>query len=106
MNTKYNISDIQTLKENIEKLDITEQVGLLHYLNDKMNDNDNLKKIISENQNGIFINLSSVSDSFIEHLQYYLEYIIAQREHLDSLENEKDKLKKYFNKSPVHKMNL
>ena len=103
MITKYNISDIQTLKENIEKLDITEQIGLLHYLNDNV---DNLKSIISENQNGIFINLSSVSDIFIEHLQYYLEYIIAQREHLDSLENEKDKLKKYFNKSHMNKVKL
>ena len=103
MSTKYNISDIQTLKENIENLDITEQIGLLHYLNDNV---DNLKSIISENQNGIFINLSSVSDMFIEHLQYYLEYIIAQREHLDSLENEKDKLKKYFNKSAAYKVNV
>jgi len=95
MTETKNITDLQVLKENIEKLDINEQIGLLHYLNDNIN--NNLKNIISENQNGIFINLSVVSDIFIDHLRYYLDYITAQRQHLDSLENEKDKLKKYFN---------
>lgn len=95
MNTKVYINQIQTLKENIEKLDTTEQIGLLHYINMRV---DNLKNQISENQNGIFINLSSVDKAFIYHLQYYLDYILAQRKYIDNLETEKDKLKQNFNK--------
>lgn len=102
LNTKSNISELQTLKENIEKLDNTEQIGLLHYLNNNI---DNFKSQMSENNNGIFINLSSVDKIFIDHLNYYLDYVIAQREYIDTLENQKDKLKKNLNKTPISVQN-
>lgn len=95
METKNYVNELQTLKENIEKLDLTEQIGLLHYLNNNVSD---LKDQVSENQNGIFINLSSVNKIFIEHLKYYLDYVLAQRQYIDTFESEKDKLKQHLNK--------
>jgi hypothetical protein len=94
---KNYITQLHLLKDSIEKLDITEQIGLLHYLNNNI---PNFKNEISENQNGIFINLSSVHKIFIDSLNYYLEYVLAQRKYIDSFENEKDKLKLNFTKSP------
>ena len=98
---KYYISELQKLKENIEKLDISEQIGLLRNLKDNI---PNLESLISENQNGIFINLSSMNTTFIQHLKEYLKYVTTQREHLDSLENEKDMLKKIFNSAKSNNM--
>lgn len=102
IDTKNYISELHILKENIEKLDITEQIGLLHYLNNNI---INLKDKVSENQNGIFINLSNVDKIFIDHLKYYLDYVLAQRDYINSFESEKDKLKQNFTKSPIHIQN-
>ena len=102
IDTKNYISELHLLKESIEKLDLTEQIGLLHYLNNNIS---NFKNEVSENQNGIFINLSKVNKIFIDHLNYYLEYVIAQRKYIDTFETEKDKLKQNFTKSPINVQN-
>lgn len=45
--------------------------------------------------------------SFIQYLKDYLKYVTTQRQHLDSLENEKDMLKKFFNSPKTnHMMNV
>ena len=56
---------------------------------------------INENQNGLFINLTSVDTSIIEKLQAFLEYVDLQESHLNVIENAKEGLKDSFFKTDV-----
>ena len=57
------------------------------------------KEVLNENNNGTFVNLSSLNDDIINNLESYLTYVTKQEKQLGALENQKEEFKvKYFQK--------
>lgn len=82
------------LKEQIEILSNFHQIEILKIFK-KYDD-----VILNENKNGIFINMSHISDNIINEIQEYLSYVKTQESHIKIIENEKKKLSdKYFQTS-------
>ena len=53
----------------------------------------------NENQNGIFINLSNLSEEITQKLQNYIDYVNLQESQINQTEQQKDELKDmFFNK--------
>ena len=51
---------------------------------------------LNENKSGIMINSNTVPDSAWKEVDNYLNYIYAQNNILDKIENETEELKKYY----------
>ena len=51
---------------------------------------------ISENNNGYFINLSTIDKEIIDKLELYIEYFNVQQNNLSIIENEKKNIKNEF----------
>ena len=52
---------------------------------------------INENKNGVFINLTDLSNDIINDMEKYIDYVSEQKIDLDYIENQKDVLEnKYF----------
>ena len=79
------------LKKNIENLSIKQQTHILEMM---VNENVN----ISENNNGSFINISSLKDNFLYKIHTYVDLQMKQTEMFNKIENQKDKMReKYMN---------
>lgn len=84
------MSDLNIIKERIEKLNKFHQVEILKLL--KISDNTTL----NENKNGIFINMTSLSNKVIVELEKYLEYVDKQETQLGEIEQQKSLLSNTF----------
>jgi hypothetical protein len=84
------MTDLNRLKERIEKLNKFHQIEILKLL--KTNDLCTL----NENKNGIFVNLTSLSDVLIFELEKYLEYVQKQESQLSEIEKQKNILSNTF----------
>jgi hypothetical protein len=84
------MSNLIIIKERIEQLNKFHQVEILKIL--KASDNTTL----NENKNGIFINMTSLSDTVIFELEKYLEYVDKQETQLDEIEEQKSLLTNTF----------
>ena len=84
------MSNLINIKERIEQLNKFHQVEILKIL--KASDNTTL----NENKNGIFINMTSLSDTVIFELEKYLEYVDKQETQLDEIEDQKNILSNTF----------
>ena len=84
------MSALNIIKERIEKLNKFHQVEILKLL--KISDNTTL----NENKNGVFINLTSLSDKVIFELEKYLEYVDKQETQLGVIEQQKSLLSNTF----------
>jgi len=84
------MSNLIIIKERIEQLNKFHQVEILKIL--KASDNTTL----NENKNGIFINMTSLSDTVIFELEKYLEYVDKQETQLDEIEEQKCLLSNTF----------
>ena len=84
------MTDLNRLKERIEKLNKFHQIEILKLL--KTNDSCTL----NENKNGIFVNLTSLSDGLIFELEKYLEYVQKQESQLSEIEKQKNILSNTF----------
>tara|TARA_B110000444_G_scaffold4800_1_gene4503 strand:+ start:14631 stop:15080 length:450 start_codon:yes stop_codon:yes gene_type:complete len=86
---------------NYEELDklrkIIENLNNGHHLEiAKIFKNNNIK--LTENNNGIFINLNNISDTIIADIKKYIEFIRFQESLIKIDESKKEKLEKtYFN---------
>jgi hypothetical protein len=79
-----------TLKDNIEALSRLHQAEVLRICNAG-------GVIGSENKNGVFINLTNVSESIISAIERYLVYVSTQETQLNEIEMQKKELTtKYF----------
>ena len=86
------MSSLENLKNTIEKIPRYHQIEILTIL--KQYDID-----ISENNNGTFINLTKLDKKVIDVLDNYVNYVEEQKNHLDVVEKEKERIEKtYFNK--------
>jgi hypothetical protein len=81
---------LMKLKEKLESLPVFHQIEILRILHSK---NTNL----NENKNGIFINITKLSDSSLVQLEEYINYVNAQEKHLSEFEEQKKFItKEYF----------
>jgi hypothetical protein len=80
---------LSLLKLRIEKMDKFNQIKILSILN-------NSEIHITENRNGIFINLTELSNKIIEKLSDYVNYVDEQNNNLEITEEIKGKFKNKF----------
>jgi|TARA_B100000282_G_C31725801_1_gene488375 hypothetical protein len=76
-----NVEQLNVLKENIEHLEKIRQIEILKIIH------KNQSSIVNENKNGIYINMSSLSNETLEELKNYMKYIYTQEEDLSINEN-------------------
>ena len=82
---------LEDIKVRIEKMSKRHQLEILSSLSKKSD------VPISENQNGSFINLSSLKKSDLVGIKKFVEYVSAQETTLEATERQKKELKdEYF----------
>jgi hypothetical protein len=90
---------LRELKEEIEEMTTYHQTELLRLLH-----NSNAKDFLSENQNGTFVNISSLKPEIIDEMIQYCLYVKKQQAVLNVDENEKVRIEKHYFKD--NKANL
>tara|TARA_B100001059_G_scaffold131983_1_gene132154 strand:- start:7534 stop:7875 length:342 start_codon:yes stop_codon:yes gene_type:complete len=86
---KDNYPQIEKLRNDIEKMAKTNHIEILRILKKG-------KTQINENKNGIFINMTELTNDALNEIQKYVEYVLNQHSHLDEQEEEKEKFHKTF----------
>lgn len=88
----YKNNEIETMRNKIEAMDKYNQIQVLKILNKN-------NATLNENNNGVFINLTNLSNDVLNKLNEYIIYVETQERNLSSIENTKDLyLNKYFTK--------
>ena len=87
MNTEY----LQNLRDEIEKMEPIHQLRIFEIIKNK-------KLSYTENNNGIFINLTTIDEETIKDIKSYLLYVDLQQEQLDKGEQDKEKYINQFYK--------
>lgn len=75
-----NIEQLNILKQNIEHLEKQRQVEILKIIH------KNQSAILNENKNGIYINMSSLTNDTLDELKNYMKYIYTQEQELNANE--------------------
>lgn len=83
--------DIIQLCKIIEGFNKEDQIEILKIINSDSNN------VISENNNGSFINMEDLSNKTINDINYYVEYVLKKNIDIQSIEHKKDKLKNNIN---------
>ena len=78
------------IKTEIEKMNKFHQVEILKLF--KMDSSI----ILNENKNGVFINLTGVSETKISELENYIKYVSVQEKQLNKIEDMKEHFKTEF----------
>ena len=86
---KVDATDLNRIKNDIETLNKVHQIEILRIM--KSND-----VILTENKNGVFINLTNIESVIIDKLSKYLKYVSHQDTYLNKLENDKIMYKELF----------
>jgi hypothetical protein len=81
---------LQEIKENIEIMNKSYQIEILKILNNEPT------VVISENNNGIFINLTDLDITIIDKLEKFIKYVTEQQNELTIIEQEKAIIKNEF----------
>ena len=84
-----NIKNLEKLQKKIEKLDSEYHLQIAKILNKN-------KIKLTQNNNGIFVNLKNLPENIIELLWKYLEFINNQENYINEDENKKIELEKLF----------
>lgn len=86
-----NIKQLESINAKIEKLNKKQHIEILRIItkDDKVN--------VSENKNGIFINMNEINDEIINKIVEYLNYIETKEKELLNIENEKNKIAETMN---------
>ena len=81
---------LNALKDSIERLSKAQHIDILRLCNER-------GIVGTENKNGVFINLTRISEPLIDELEKYLTYINKQEDQLNEVEiQKKDIATKYF----------
>ena len=100
-NVDYSVQDLNLLKKKISHLDKTQQLEILKIINKDKNNK------LTENKNGIFINLNNVSSKTITDIKGFVKYSIDNLNRLKKLEKLSDDfLKEAINKNKYDKYNF
>jgi hypothetical protein len=88
---EINIIELNTIKEEIDKMVKINQVEILRILtkNPKIN--------LNENNYGVHVNLSDLPYSTIEEVKNYINYVNTQEKNLINIEKQKNNMKNLFN---------
>ena len=78
------------IKNTIEKMNKTQHIEILRIFKQ----NPHIK--LNENRNGIYINLSYLSQESIDKLTQYIEYVDEQERNLEKMESQKEEYKSTF----------
>ena len=93
------MAELREIKESIELMSKYHQIEVLRILHTRQNIH------INENQNGTFVNLSSLSQSDIEVLKEYSEYVKDQQKTIAIIESKKQFIQnKYFKDNKESKL--
>lgn len=92
-----NTDRLQNIKKTIENMNKCYQIEILKLLNEEKN------IIISENNNGTFVNLTNMDNNTINKLESYIDYVDKQQNQLLYVEEEKANIKNEFFKKEVKK---
>lgn len=85
-----NYEDLDKLRKIIEELDYSHHLEIA-----KIFKNNDIK--LTENNNGVFINLNNISDNIIEEIKHYLNFVNNQEKLIHIDESKKESLEnKYF----------
>ena len=87
----YSIGDIETLRDAIEAMEQIHQVQILGICN-------KYQVKYTENANGIFINMTLLSEAVLKNIYEYMNYVNLQQTQLDNVEATKKKYKEEFYK--------
>ena len=82
-----NTNDLKQLRNVIQALSKEKQVHIF-----KIFDNNNV--VYTENNNGIFINLTEVNEIVLYEIKKYLDYINKQEHQIEIVETQKEELSK------------
>lgn len=88
----YNSKELEKICRIIDTFNVEEHIQVLKII--KENDSNNN---ISENNNGVFINMEDLNDLTISKIQDYINYVLLKEEDIMEIENTKDKLKNDIN---------
>ena len=83
--------ELSVLCKTIEYFSKEDQIEILKIIS---NVNVNL---ISENNNGSFINMNDLNDDTLLKINSYVEYVLKKNNEINNIENEKDILKNNIN---------
>ena len=86
-----NSDNLQTLRDDIEKMEPIHQQRVFEIIKGK-------RISYTENNNGIFINLTTIDKDTIKDIKSYLLYVDLQQEQLDKGEKDKEQYAKQFYK--------
>lgn len=86
-----NSENLQTLRDDIEKMELIHQRRIFDIIKNK-------RHSYTENNNGIFINLTTIDEETIKDIKSYLLYVDLQQEQLDKGEKDKENYAKQFYK--------
>lgn len=78
---------MESLKKLRDKIQTLEKIHQLHILKILIENNISY----TENSNGVFINMITLSEDVSNSIEKYLEYVSLQEDHLDKVETEKNK---------------
>ena len=88
----YNSKELEKMSRIIDTFNVEEHIRILKIIRD----NDSIHNI-SENNNGVFINMEDLSDTTINKIQEYINYVLLKEEDIRDIENTKDKIKNDIN---------
>ena len=91
--------ELISLKKKLEELSKKQQCEILKVL-------IKLNIGFSENANGIFFNLSSLSKEQLSEIKKYINYVTDQEDVLQQLEDVKDELSKTYFNTNAHKNSI
>ena len=92
--------DLDNIKRIIESFSKKHQLGILKII--KENDGN----IINENKSGIYINMNFLSESTIENIKTYINYVQDQEKLLIPIECQKEDFKNTFFLEKEHRDNM
>ena len=88
--SEYDLTVLNNIREKIEKMSKFNQIEVLRILN------GHKEVTINENKYGIHINLTELSNSIIEELKVYINYVSTQEFELNQAEQEKENYKNIY----------
>ena len=92
---EINVIELQFIRDNIEAMMKINQVEVLRILHKHPN------IILNENNYGVHINLSDLSQSLIVELKNYIQYIQTQENNLQYMETQKNNMRSLFKEKEV-----
>ena len=83
--------DLEEIKKKIECLDKHHHIQILRIIKSSP-----INHTLNENKNGVFVNLTVLSEEIIGSIKNYLEYLNEQEDLLIDLETQKEDVKNTF----------